>query len=115
VDPAVIYNILQTGAYGVMAVLIMRLKLFLTPHLCILAALLASPKYIPFFTSRQVGASQCCGSGSVSGSGLDPDSIGSVNPDPDSGSGSGSRRAKMTHKSRIFFRSSCFEVLDGLF
>ena len=69
VDPAVIYNILQTAAYGVMAVLIMRLKLFLTPHLCILAALLASPKYIPFFTSRQVGASQCCGSGSESGSG----------------------------------------------
>ncbi len=37
-----------------------------------------------------------------SGSGLDPDSIGPVDPDPDSesGSGSGSRRAKMTHKSR---------------
>jgi hypothetical protein len=32
------------------------------------------------------------------GSGLDPHSIGSV--DPDSESGSGSRRAKMTHKSR---------------
>jgi hypothetical protein len=37
------------------------------------------------------------------GSGLDPDSIGSVDPDPDSETGSGSRRAKMTHKSRIFF------------
>ncbi len=37
------------------------------------------------------------------GSGLDPDSIGSVDPDPDSESGSGSRRAKMTHKSRKFF------------
>jgi hypothetical protein len=36
-----------------------------------------------------------------SGSGLDPDSIGPVDPDPDSGSGS--RRAKMTHKSRKFF------------
>jgi hypothetical protein len=34
---------------------------------------------------------------------------------PDSESGSGSRRAKMTHKSRFFFTSSCFEVLDGLF
>jgi hypothetical protein len=34
------------------------------------------------------------------GSGLDPDSIGSV--DPDSESGSGSRRAKMTHKRRKF-------------
>jgi hypothetical protein len=30
-------------------------------------------------------------------------------------SGSGSRRAKMTHKSRKNFLSSCFEVLDGLF
>jgi hypothetical protein len=37
---------------------------------------------------------QGCGSES----GLDPDSIGSVDPDPDSGSGS--MRAKMTHKSR---------------
>jgi hypothetical protein len=46
---------------------------------------------------------------------LDPDSIGSVDPDPDSESGSGSRRAKMTHKSRKTFKSSCFEVLDGLF
>jgi hypothetical protein len=45
------------------------------------------------------------------GSGLDPDSIGSVDPDPDSESrsGCGSRRAKMTHKSRKFF------MLDGLF
>jgi hypothetical protein len=30
-------------------------------------------------------------------------------------SGSGSRRAKMTHKNRRKFKSSCFEVLDGLF
>jgi hypothetical protein len=36
-----------------------------------------------------------------SGSGLDPDSIGPV--DPESESGSGSRRAKMTHKSRKKF------------
>jgi hypothetical protein len=45
----------------------------------------------------------------------DPDSIGSVDPDPDSESGSGSRRAKMTHKSRKNFLSSCFEVLEGFF
>jgi hypothetical protein len=38
---------------------------------------------------------QGCGSGSE----LDLDSIGSVDPDPYSESGSGSRRAKMTHKS----------------
>ncbi len=31
----------------------------------------------------------------------DPDSFRSVEPDPYSESGSGSRRAKMTHKSRI--------------
>jgi hypothetical protein len=49
------------------------------------------------------------------GSGLDPDSIRSVDPDPDSESGSGSRRAKMTHKRRKKCKSSCFEVLDGLF
>jgi hypothetical protein len=49
-----------------------------------------------------------------SGSGLDPYSIGPLDPDPEFeyGSGSGSRRAKMTHKSR---KNSCFEVLDGLF
>jgi hypothetical protein len=48
-----------------------------------------------------------------SGSGLDPYSIGPVDPDPDpySESGSGSRRAKMSHKSR---KNSFFEVLDGL-
>jgi hypothetical protein len=34
---------------------------------------------------------------------------------PEQGCGSGSRRSKMTHKSRNFFLSSGFEVLDGLF
>jgi hypothetical protein len=46
---------------------------------------------------------QVCGSGSVSG-------FNRV-----SGSGFGSRRAKITHKSRNFFKRSCFELLDGLF
>jgi hypothetical protein len=47
---------------------------------------------------------------------LDPDSIWSVDPEPDPYSESGSRRAKMTHKSRNFFKEiSCFEVLDVLF
>ncbi len=34
----------------------------------------------------------------------DSDSIGSVDPDSESVSGSGSRRAKITHKSRNFFK-----------
>jgi hypothetical protein len=46
------------------------------------------------------GDQQGFGSKSGSRSGLDPDSIRSVDPDPYSESGSGSRRAKMTHKSR---------------
>ena len=51
------------------------------------------------------GDQQSFGSKSGSKSGLDPDSIRSVDTDPylESGSGSGSRRAKMTHKSRKFF------------
>jgi hypothetical protein len=47
---------------------------------------------------------QGCGSGSQ----LDPDSIGSVDPDPYSESGSGSRRAKATHKSRKNLRNFMF-------
>ncbi len=55
---------------------------------------------------RKQGSLKCCVVNRVvdpdsgSGSGLDPYSIGSVDPDPYSESGSGSRRAKMTHKSR---------------
>jgi hypothetical protein len=52
---------------------------------------------------RDSTVTQGCGSGS----GLDPYSIGLVDPDPDPysefGSGSGSRRAKMTNKSRKKF------------
>ncbi len=53
---------------------------------------------------------QGCGFGS--GSQLNPDSIGSVDPDPYSESGSGSRRAKMTHKSRNNLRNFKFSS-DG--
>jgi hypothetical protein len=45
---------------------------------------------------------------SGSGSGLDPDSIRSVDPDPDSESGSGSRRANMNHKSTKNLEISCW-------
>jgi hypothetical protein len=51
-----------------------------------------------------VSSKQGCGSGS----GLDPNSIGSVDPDPDSVSGSGSRRAKITHRSRKIFKNFMF-------
>jgi hypothetical protein len=66
----------------------------------------------PQVVSLPVSCRQCFGS--VSGSGLDTDSIRSVDPDPDlhseSGSRSVSRRAKMTHKNRKSEEISCFEV-----
>jgi hypothetical protein len=55
-----------------------------------------------------------CGSISVSGSGLDPDSIRSVDPDPDSESGSPGGQ-KLPTKVEKNLQISCFEVLDGLF
>ncbi|XP_013396417.1 probable C-mannosyltransferase DPY19L1 [Lingula anatina] len=41
----VLYNMFQLLAYTAMAVIIMRLKLFWTPHLCLLASLLASRQF----------------------------------------------------------------------
>ena len=38
------YNVIQTLLFAVLAVLIMRLKLFLTPHLTVTAGLLCSKK-----------------------------------------------------------------------
>jgi len=55
IDPALAYNILQCLAFLIMAVLIMRLKLFLTPHLCLLTSMMASFKYCSkLFQSKQV-------------------------------------------------------------
>nr|XP_049703808.1 C-mannosyltransferase dpy-19 [Helicoverpa armigera] len=58
-EPAIFYNISQTVVYGVMAVLVMRLKMLFTTQLCVLSAIMmnsnyyALPKtykrYLPFF------------------------------------------------------------------
>ena len=53
IDPAALYNLLQCLAYGMMAVLIMRLKLFLTPHLCLLTSLLCAPSMTSLGLTRQ--------------------------------------------------------------
>lgn len=49
IDPDLAYNGLQTGAFIVMAMHIMRLKLFMNPHLCIIAGTVCSNKYLEKF------------------------------------------------------------------
>lgn len=40
----IFYNVVQGFCYTVMALMIMRLKLLMNPHLCILAAVVANGK-----------------------------------------------------------------------
>jgi hypothetical protein len=58
INAAILYNLGQTVVYAIMALGIMRLKLFLTPHLCITVALLTKDKvlikYYPPKLRRQV-------------------------------------------------------------
>ncbi|CAG9540387.1 unnamed protein product [Cercopithifilaria johnstoni] len=42
----IVYNIIQCICFTIMACLIMRLKLFMTPHLCIIVAILANYEFV---------------------------------------------------------------------
>ncbi|GIX79566.1 c-mannosyltransferase dpy-19 [Caerostris extrusa] len=50
----ILYNIFQCLAFFVMAVLVMRLKLFFTPHLCLLASLSLSGKFFRFLDKNEL-------------------------------------------------------------
>lgn len=54
VDPGVVFNGIMLAVYGFMASLIMRLKLFFTPQLCVLASLLACRKYWKIIERREI-------------------------------------------------------------
>ncbi|XP_053571749.1 probable C-mannosyltransferase DPY19L1 [Bombina bombina] len=47
-----VYHALQLIAYAVLAILIMRLKLFLTPHMCIMASLICSKQLFWWIFNR---------------------------------------------------------------
>uniref|UniRef100_A0A8C5W9X4 Dpy-19 like C-mannosyltransferase 1 n=1 Tax=Leptobrachium leishanense TaxID=445787 RepID=A0A8C5W9X4_9ANUR len=47
-----VYHALQLVAFAVLAILIMRLKLFLTPHMCVMASLLCSKQLFGWLLKR---------------------------------------------------------------
>uniref|UniRef100_A0A3B4T580 Dpy-19-like 1, like (H. sapiens) n=1 Tax=Seriola dumerili TaxID=41447 RepID=A0A3B4T580_SERDU len=51
-DGELVYHSLQLVAFAVLAILIMRLKLFLTPHMCIMASLICSKQLFGWIGER---------------------------------------------------------------
>ncbi|XP_071152611.1 protein C-mannosyl-transferase DPY19L1-like [Mytilus edulis] len=49
----IVYNLFQCAAFTLMAIMIMRLKLFMTPHLCLITSMLASKKIFGWIGSRE--------------------------------------------------------------
>lgn len=47
IDPAIFYNLSQMAVYGVMAALVMRLKLLFSTQMCIFSSLIANRDYYP--------------------------------------------------------------------
>lgn len=54
IDPGLVYNMIMLVAYCVLTALIMRLKLFMTPQLCIMASLITCKKYFKVLEKREI-------------------------------------------------------------
>lgn len=46
IEACLAYNIIQTIVFTIMAALVMKLKILMTPHLCIIAGIVASKRYL---------------------------------------------------------------------
>lgn len=51
-DADVVFNLFQLAAFTLMAVIIMRLKLFWTPHMCLMTSILASRRFFGFIGDK---------------------------------------------------------------